>query len=560
VTDRRSVLLLSRTTRQEAGNVRDHVRALETCSRHDVMTFDPVDHPRAAARLDLDEFDVVVVHYTIPITIERYLSPVLAEKLARFRGLKVQFIQDEYRWVDAVTARMRDLGIDVLFTCVPERELSKVYGARVPDVRLVPTLPGFVPDELADRRTPPLDERPVDVGYRGRTVPMWLGRLGHEKQAIGHEFAARAARFCLRCDISSSEDERIYGEEWNRFLQSCRATLGTESGASIADFDGAVEARVRGYLVRHPEADFEEVERAVLAPYEGNVVINTVSSRIFEAAALRTAMILFPGEYSGAVEPWTHYIPLEKDFSNMELVAASLRDLRLLQQLTDRAYDDLVASGRYSLRRFVREFDEVVARESGARSPAAKPAYRRARLRRRLSMKWALAPARRSAGRAVQPLAIAVLRARDPAVRELGRAAPRSHSLDEDLWRLAALRRAVARGLFHVAPSMEDGGRRLVLTSRPRGEPRGALLALDDVRRVLEGHRLRQLVWDHGAVGDAVPLLGSGFVPTLVGDDGVPGAYAFGPLIEQAHARPSAALTALAPFLAESTVSVRPQR
>src|SRR5438067_6998926 len=159
-----------------------------------------------------------------------------------------------------------------------------VRGPHVPGVTTITTLPGYAPAELTGYASKPPVERRIDVGYRGREVPFWLGRLGQEKVAIGREFLARAERYGLRCDISSSEEDRIYGAGWYRFLRSCRATLGTESGASIVDFDGSVQARTRHYLVRHPRVSFEEVERAVLAPYEGNVVINTVSPRVFEAA------------------------------------------------------------------------------------------------------------------------------------------------------------------------------------------------------------------------------------------------------------------------------------
>jgi len=263
---RRTVLLLCRTSRREATNVSAHVGALATCSRHDVRAFDPVARPDACRMLDLDEFDAVIVHYTIIVIDDRYLPPVLSDKIARFSGLKLQFVQDEYRWIDAITTRIRELGIDFIFTCVPPAEMPKIYGERVPDAQTVATLPAYVPQDLVARQTPPLHARHLDVGYRGRSVPYWLGRLGHEKAAIGREFLTHVAPYGLRCDISVDEDERIYGQAWYRFLESCRATLGTESGASIADYDGAVENAVKTYLVRHPHASFDELERVLARP------------------------------------------------------------------------------------------------------------------------------------------------------------------------------------------------------------------------------------------------------------------------------------------------------
>jgi len=203
-------------------------------------------------------------------------------------------------------------------------------------------------------------ERSVHVGYRGRTLPFWLGRLTQEKVWIGQGIGARAEQIGLRCDIGWHEDQRIYGRAWPEFLMRCKATLGTESGASIADFDGTIEQAVRSYLRVHPDASFEQVEDAVLRPYEGNVTVNVISPRVFEAASLRTALVMFPGQYSGVVEPGVHYIALAKDFSNMAEVAEKLKDDEFLEKLVARTYDDLVASGRWSLGAFIDDFDDLV--------------------------------------------------------------------------------------------------------------------------------------------------------------------------------------------------------
>src|SRR3954470_14274994 len=163
----RSILLLCDDSRGHAGNVLEHIAALERFSRHDVFRFNPVDRPGSAG-LDLNEFDAVVVHYTLYILGDRYLPRVLRERLQGFDGPKIQFIQDEYRRVDAVTAAIRELGIDVLYTCMPPAEAAEVFGPRLPGVETVTTLPGYAPEE--GMPAPPLTGRPLDVGYRGRDV------------------------------------------------------------------------------------------------------------------------------------------------------------------------------------------------------------------------------------------------------------------------------------------------------------------------------------------------------------------------------------------------------
>jgi hypothetical protein len=355
------VLLLADDDPRHAGTIQEHIRAFPAYSEHHVRVFNP-RWLTTSRYLDLHEFDVVVIHYSLCVIVENYLSADFRAKIRDFSGLKVQFIQDDYRWVNDISAAIRDMRIDVLFTLVPPREISRVWrDEHLPGVVKLNTLAGYVPDGLVGRPVKAVADRQVDIGYRGRTLPYWLGRLGQEKVWIAQGVLARAAAYDLRCDIAWTEADRIYGDAWEQFIASCRATLGTESGSSITDFDGSIERQVGAYLAEHPGADFEEVFQQILWRYEGNVHMNVVSPRVFEAIALRTPMILFPGEYSGVIEPGRHYIVLEKDFSNFGDVVDRLRDVDGLEEMVRRVHRDVVESGRYSLRRFIEQFDAVVS-------------------------------------------------------------------------------------------------------------------------------------------------------------------------------------------------------
>jgi hypothetical protein len=56
-----------------------------------------------------------------------------------------------------------------------------------------------------------------------------------------------------------------------------------------------------------------------------------------------------------------HYVPLRKDFSNFDDVIAIFRDPVARRVITDRAYTDLIESGRYSYAAFVDSFDRDLA-------------------------------------------------------------------------------------------------------------------------------------------------------------------------------------------------------
>ena len=531
------ILLLCDDRPSNPNTVLDHIDAFKRLSQHSVRTFNPMAVSRSVA-LDLEQFDVVVIHYSIVLSDRYHMSADMRDKLRRYSGLKVQFIQDDYRWVDRSAAASRQAGITVLFTVAGEPAASKLYDPRLPGVRRVHTLTGYVPDGLADRPPVDLERRTIDVGYRGRDLPFWLGRLAQEKTLIGRRFAELATPYRLRCDIAWREPDRIYGSRWTDFVSSCRATLGTESGASIADFDGSVEEAVRGYLRAHPGAEFDEVEAAVLQPFEGNVVVNVVSPRIFEAAALRTAMVMFPGEYSGVVSPGDHYIVLNKDFSNLAEVIEKVRDDRFIGELTKRVHHDLIASGRWSYRSFIRQFDQVMSEEiSGSLSRRPMATYRLAQIERTIRVPGPRVRFFRAVHALGKPLfrrgstlaftvqygsqiekAVIALRfaLSDRAMRPLLWIGARSglpmDRLLRELLELSVLKRVVlqphADGQdFVVKAVYEPGSTSLRFVSTPAGSlAAGPPGAMPPARPVIHTEDLKIVEWDHRALGGLVHI------------------------------------------------------
>lgn len=400
------ILLIATDHGRNAATMRDHVATIHRHSRFDVQLVNNY-YPRvrsiyARARalprgLDLDGFDAVVLHYTVDFRLPTSFDADSWRRLQRYDGLKVLFLQDEYQNVAHTMNRMDDAGIDLLFTCVPPAEWDKVYPpSRLPKLAKVQTLTGFVPDYLVRTASPALAERPIDVGYRARTLPFWYGELGAEKWQIAERFAAATRGTGLRIDVSAREEDRIYGANWIRFLQSCKATLGVESGASVFDHTGELERAVNDYVAAYPRASFEEVQARFLRQHEYRIRLNQISPRCFEAAALRTAMVLYEGEYSGILKPGRHYVPLRKDFSNLGEVLELLRAPRELQKIADAAYEEVARNPAYSFRAFARHFDDVIEAQVAARG-GPRAARRRPRVRPSIARKEAWFDAARTA-------------------------------------------------------------------------------------------------------------------------------------------------------------------
>ena len=368
------LLLLWDQVGNTADTVRQHVAALQTYSTHRVH---PVPAFGVLPRvLQLERFDGIVVHYSLTACHDRHVSPAMRRAIAGFAGIKAMFIQDEYQHVDATIAAMRAMSINVLFTCVPTQEIEKVYPvSKLPGVIRHNLLTGYVDESLLGLRVPDPAARPIDIGYRARKVPAWLGELGQEKWNIGRRVAEDAPRFCLTIDIAHREEERLYGQHWIDFLMRCKATLGTESGASVFDFSGEVQRAVELDVEQKPKLTFEQLRHRHFAHLEGKIRLNQISPRCFEAAALRTLMVLYDGEYSGRLQPWRHYVPLKRDHSNFAEVVATLRNPERVIEITNRAYEEVACAEHNSFRAMVREFDEVIAEASVRCNPALLPAY-----------------------------------------------------------------------------------------------------------------------------------------------------------------------------------------
>jgi hypothetical protein len=374
------VLLACNYDPANAATVCDHINAFARYSRHDIHVLSKVGE--IFADLDLANFDAVVIHYSLALALESYVGPRSRRALADFKGAKAVFIQDEYRFVNATLDALEACGVDLVFTCLGPAEAARVYGGvRGGQLRTQRVLTGYVPHGLLDYPPGPLAARPIMVGYRGRTYPAWHGEQGREKIRIGKLFKRDAKRFGLSTDIAWSESSRLYGGDWLNFIRRCRAVLAVESGASVFDFDGAVAARSESFaaLVERPhpipglsrKASYETLRDRFFAGREDEIDIAQISPRVFEAIALRTLVIAYPGRYSDVIQPWRHYIPLDKDHGNMVQVVDALRDVDRVAEIIANAYAEVALNPAYSYATMIDRFDGLVTDLATQRPPAA---------------------------------------------------------------------------------------------------------------------------------------------------------------------------------------------
>lgn len=304
-------------------------------------------------------FDVVLFHTSFLST--RWTPGLLpdlmdqAAPLAALPAVKVALPQDEFIHTSIVEEFIHRFDVRHVVT-IARPSLWPVIYPSVDQARVQfhESLTGYLEDDTVATiaRFSSTSRRPVDIGYRAWRAEPSLGSRAYLKTRIADLCAARAPAFGLSTDISTRAEDTILGDRWYRFLAGCKYTIGVESGAGILDRDGSIRDRTNAYVAAHPGASFEEIERACFPGLDGTLPLFALSPRHLEAAATRTCQVLVRGHYNGALDADRHYIALDEDFGNLDAVLCAVADDRLRGDITDRAYADIVSSGKYSYRAF----------------------------------------------------------------------------------------------------------------------------------------------------------------------------------------------------------------
>jgi hypothetical protein len=281
-----------------------------------------------------------------------------ARVLKNCPAVKVALPQDEFFYTKAVCNFINEFGIQHVFSVSPPSEWPKIYKTvDFKKVKFYQVLTGYLEEStlekingLARNST----ARTIDIGYRSWRAEPWLGRHGFLKTQVAELFEKRAAMKGLRTDISTRSEDTFFGDDWYKFLLRCKYTIGVEGGASLLDWDGSVRQKTQTYMSQHPQASFNEVETACFPGLDGSLSLFAISPRHLEACATKTCQVLIEGEYNGLLTAGKHYIELKRDFSNFDHVLHLIKRDALRNEIVENAYQEVVESGRFNYRSFVR--------------------------------------------------------------------------------------------------------------------------------------------------------------------------------------------------------------
>lgn len=341
--------------------VQDHINAFLEHSRHRFDSTNPISC-KPLDQTELSKYDLVLIHYSIYILGDYFLPEPWSLAIKEFSGPVVQIIQDEQRNCFKMQAKMDDLGVVAVFGSLETGVAARVYTSdHFANKAYLSCLPGYFSDRLLSMRPKKHSSRPLDVVYRGRNLPNYLGRHASIKSDIARHIQQISHKFGLRTDISTTETDRIYGDEWYSFLESGRSTLIVEGGASIFDLDGSIQSMTDDLSLNPDDVALQEAVKCKLIEAEGLIVHKTITPRCFEAIALRTAVVAYPGDFRDLMTSKVHYVPLDPENRNINEVIEQVSDVKSLSALTERAFSEIAQNPSLHFQTFVRAFDAVVS-------------------------------------------------------------------------------------------------------------------------------------------------------------------------------------------------------
>ena len=271
--------------------------------------------------------------------------------IASLRCPKVALPQDEYDHAWRIDEWLAELGVTSVYSCFGPDQWETLYPVLSQRAAFHETLTGFIDEDAAAAlagRIVPHAQRPFDIVYRARNLPYWFGSHGQLKHRIAEVVRSRAGDLGFRTDISTLPEDTILGDRWLDFLMSGRAVIGTESGSSVLDTRGEIQRGLSRLLAEQPDLTFDEVAAQMPSGWDSYAFF-AISPRHLEAVITKTAQVLVEGRYSGVLEPERHYIPVRRDFSNLDEALERLNDVEAVEAMAERAYREVYLGGRNNL-------------------------------------------------------------------------------------------------------------------------------------------------------------------------------------------------------------------
>lgn len=188
----------------------------------------------------------------------------------------------------------------------------------------------YVTPWMMEHRLMPLPQT-LAFTYRGGHQPVTLGQLARDKALLPGKIRHRSRTLSpWVLDFSTRPKDRLYGLEWEQFIDNSYAMFSTESGSRAFDLDGSLAARTLAFERKHGQIDWRDECLAelymeqVLSDYEENVDGGSFAPRNIELACWGRPQVLVDGNYGGLFIDGENASFVRRDLANLPEVLRGL--------------------------------------------------------------------------------------------------------------------------------------------------------------------------------------------------------------------------------------------
>ncbi len=121
---RLEILVLSTFDGRNANVIRDFLLSFNAYFAHDYFYI--FDTRSLTEETDFNRYDAILAFWSVYLLGE-YISDEVIERIRESPAAKILFLQDEYREVREMNRAMARLGINLMLTCVDERQHELFY-------------------------------------------------------------------------------------------------------------------------------------------------------------------------------------------------------------------------------------------------------------------------------------------------------------------------------------------------------------------------------------------------------------------------------------------------
>jgi len=289
------------------------------------------DNAAELAKL-ISQVDCIYLHYSL--LYQRVRPNILAffkhlKPLRKSSAFKIAMPQDEGNYPGVLDDLFVYFKIDLLMS-VHYSDAGPIYPNARKTLKIEQVLPAFIEKDWVKSQPPikNIDSRPIGLGYRGRASIWRHGKANYYKSEFAEELSNRLEKEDWLTDVSLFSDDRIYGSDWQKFIQDSRLVYGAPGGYTAIDYYGELSIKVNEVIKQSNPKSFYEFNELMHSGWDDSELL-TITARHFEAAYYGTPQILFESSYKGLLTAEKHYVPISPNCANFEKILPLLSDWRL---------------------------------------------------------------------------------------------------------------------------------------------------------------------------------------------------------------------------------------